>query len=111
MVVIETVEDIQELCTTELAAAIDIIRYASGVESEPAKESSSIPGPRHPGRRQDRGRLEALSVWYENRMMAIAEYYAFDVKVTNMLPEHGAKNREVFYANTSKQNERVKVRW
>jgi hypothetical protein len=48
MVVIETVQDLQELCATELAAAIDIFDRLLEVERDPAKELSSMPGPRHP---------------------------------------------------------------
>jgi DEAD/DEAH box helicase domain-containing protein len=55
--------------------------------------------------------IDAIKWWRENRMLEIAEYCCFDVKVTRLVHEHGAHFREVFYADKFKRKQRVDVKW
>ena len=55
--------------------------------------------------------LDAIRWWREGKMMEIAEYCCFDVKVTRMLHEHGVEHREVFYDDKFARRQRVEVDW
>ncbi len=55
--------------------------------------------------------LDAVKWWREGRIMDIAKYCCFDVKVTKMLHEHGATNGEVFYNDRSGRRQKVTVNW
>lgn len=55
--------------------------------------------------------LDAVKWWREGRIMDIAKYCCFDVKVTKMLHEHGASTGEVFYNDRSGRRQSVKVDW
>ena len=43
--------------------------------------------------------------------MEIAEYCCFDVKVTRLAHEHGARHRELFYADRFGRRQRLEVDW
>jgi len=55
--------------------------------------------------------LDAIRWWREGKIMEIAEYCCFDVKVTRMVHEHGVKNGELFYADRFGRKQRVQVQW
>ena len=47
----------------------------------------------------------------EGRLMEIAEYCCFDVKITKELHEYGKTNGEVFHNDRFGQKRNVKVKW
>jgi len=55
--------------------------------------------------------IDAIKWWRERRMMEIAEYCCFDVKVTRLVHEHGTHFRELFYADKFKRRQRIQVNW
>lgn len=54
---------------------------------------------------------DAIKWWQEGRIMDIAEYCCFDVKVTKLVHEYGAKNGLVKYKNRFNQSLEVPVEW
>lgn len=54
---------------------------------------------------------DALRWWKEGRIMEIAEYCCYDVKVTKMVHEYGAKCGSVKYRNRFHQLIEVPVQW
>jgi hypothetical protein len=57
------------------------------------------------------GGIDAIKWWREKRMLEIAEYCCFDVKVTKLVHEHGTQFREVFYADKFNRKQRIEVKW
>ncbi|GAT31701.1 DEAD/DEAH box helicase domain-containing protein [Terrimicrobium sacchariphilum] len=55
--------------------------------------------------------LDAIRWWREGKIMEIAEYCCFDVKVTKMVHEYGAQNGELFYDDRFARRQRVEVKW
>jgi DEAD/DEAH box helicase domain-containing protein len=55
--------------------------------------------------------LMALQWWKEGRIMEIAEYCCFDVKITKAVHEHGRQRGEVHYVDRMGQKRSVKVKW
>ena len=55
--------------------------------------------------------LTALKWWKEGKIMEIAEYCCFDVKITKELHEYGQAHGEVFYNDRFGQKRSVKVKW
>src|ERR1700737_3451011 len=55
--------------------------------------------------------FDAIKWWREKRMLEIAQYCCFDVKVTKLVHEHGTHFREVFYADKFSRKQRVEVKW
>ena len=55
--------------------------------------------------------MMALKWWKEGKLMEIAEYCCFDVKITKELHEFGKANGEVFYQDRFGQKRSVKVKW
>jgi len=55
--------------------------------------------------------LMALKWWKEGRIMEIAEYCCFDVKITKAVHEHGQRHGEVAYTDRLGQKRNVKVKW
>jgi len=55
--------------------------------------------------------LDAIRWWREGKMMEIAEYCCFDVKVTKLVHEHGAQHGELFYEDRFARKQRVEVGW
>jgi hypothetical protein len=54
---------------------------------------------------------DAIKWWQEGRIMDIAEYCCFDVKVTKLVHEYGARNGLVKYKNRFNQSLEVPVEW
>jgi hypothetical protein len=55
--------------------------------------------------------LDAIRWWREGRVMEIAEYCCFDVKVTRLVHEHGEQHRELFYTDRFGRRQRLEVDW
>lgn len=55
--------------------------------------------------------LEAIRWYREGKLLQIAEYCCYDVKITKMLHEYGRENGEIFYTNKFGQKLAVKVSW
>lgn len=54
---------------------------------------------------------DAIKWWQEGRIMDIAEYCCFDVKVTKLVHEYGAKHGLVKYRNRFNQSIEIPVGW
>jgi hypothetical protein len=55
--------------------------------------------------------VDAIKWWREKRVMDIAEYCCFDVKVTKLVHEHGLEHRELFYTDKFSRKQRVQIKW
>jgi len=55
--------------------------------------------------------LIALKWWKEGKVLEIAEYCCFDVKITKEVHEYGQKYGEVSYTDRLGQKRTVKVKW
>ena len=55
--------------------------------------------------------VDAIKWWREKRLMEIAEYCCFDVKVTKLVHEHGVAYRELFYTDKFTKKHRVEIKW
>jgi DEAD/DEAH box helicase domain-containing protein len=55
--------------------------------------------------------MQALKWWKEGRILDIAEYCCFDVKITKELHEYGHQHGEVSYIDRLGQKRTVKVKW
>ena len=55
--------------------------------------------------------LDAIRWWREGRLMEIAEYCCYDVKLTRLVHEYGVSNQQLHYHNTFGKKLTVPVRW
>jgi hypothetical protein len=55
--------------------------------------------------------IDAIKWWREKRVLEIAEYCCFDVKVTRLIHEFGAANREIFYTDKFSRRQRIPIEW
>jgi hypothetical protein len=55
--------------------------------------------------------LDAIRWWREGKVMEIAKYCCFDVKVTRLVHEHGAQHGELFYSDRFGRKQRVEINW
>ncbi len=55
--------------------------------------------------------MQALRWFKEGRMMDIAEYCCFDVKITKMVHEYGVTHKMVYFMNKLGQKNSVEVCW
>jgi hypothetical protein len=55
--------------------------------------------------------VDAIKWWREKRVMEIAEYCCFDVKVTKLVHEHGTHHRELFYSDNFSRKQRFQIAW
>ena len=55
--------------------------------------------------------LQAIEWFRQGRLLDIAEYCCYDVKITRMLHEYGAKHKQLFYRNRFGQKVSVRVSW
>ena len=51
--------------------------------------------------------LDAIRWWREGRILEIAEYCCFDVKVTRLVHEHGCRHKELFFHDRFARRQRV----
>lgn len=55
--------------------------------------------------------LQALRWWKEGKLLEIAEYCCFDVKITKEVHEYGHAHGEVFYNDRLGRKQAVKIKW
>jgi DEAD/DEAH box helicase domain-containing protein len=55
--------------------------------------------------------LQAIQWFKEGKLLEIAEYCCYDVKLTRLVHEYGAQNRQVFYHNRFGRKLNVEVSW
>jgi hypothetical protein len=55
--------------------------------------------------------LDAIRWWREGRVLEVAEYCCFDVKVTKLVHEYGAANKELFFSDRFGRKQRLEIRW
>lgn len=55
--------------------------------------------------------LDAIKWWRQGKLMEIAEYCCFDVKVTKLVHEFGVANGELFYKDRGGNKQRMEVKW
>ncbi len=55
--------------------------------------------------------LQAIKWWKQGKLVEIAEYCCFDVKITKQVHEYGRDHGEVFYTDRLGQRRRVAVKW
>ena len=55
--------------------------------------------------------IQAIKWWQEGKVMEIAEYCAFDVKVTKLVHEYGVEHGFVKYTNRFNQTQDIPVKW
>ena len=55
--------------------------------------------------------MDAIKWWREGRVLEVAEYCCFDVKVTRLLHEYGCQRHELFYQDRFGQKRRVETNW
>lgn len=55
--------------------------------------------------------LQAIRWWKEGKLMEIAEYCCYDVKITKLVYEYGAANKQLFYTNKFGSKLSVAINW
>ncbi len=55
--------------------------------------------------------LDAIRWWREGKMLEIAEYCCFDVKVTKLVHEYGRDHKRLFFNDRFQQKRSVEVEW
>jgi hypothetical protein len=55
--------------------------------------------------------LQAVRWWREGKLLEIAEYCCFDVKITKLVHEYGVANRRLFFNNRQGRKITVSVDW
>lgn len=55
--------------------------------------------------------LDAIRWWREGKVMQIAEYCCFDVKVTKLVHEYGAAHKELFFSDRFGRKQRIEINW
>jgi hypothetical protein len=55
--------------------------------------------------------LDAIKWWRQGKIMEIAEYCCFDVKVTKLVHEHGRQHGELFYNDRNARKQRMEIQW
>ena len=55
--------------------------------------------------------LQAIQWYREGKMLEIAEYCCYDVKITRLVHEYGVQNRQVFFHNRFGKKLAVPVNW
>ena len=55
--------------------------------------------------------MQAIRWFKEGRLLEIAEYCCYDVKITKLVHEHGTKHRQLFYTNRFGTKLSVPVSW
>ena len=55
--------------------------------------------------------LDAIRWWREGRIMDIAEYCCFDVKVTKLVHEYGVAHKELFFSDRFGRKQQMEIHW
>ncbi len=63
------------------------------------------------GLRKTADGVDAIKWWRKKRLLSIAEYCCFDVKLTRLVHEYGISQKELFYLDKFSQKQRLPVAW
>jgi hypothetical protein len=55
--------------------------------------------------------MQAIEWFRQGKLLEIAEYCCYDVKITKLVHEYGAQNRQLFYMNRFGKKLKVPVSW
>src|SRR5215831_11731018 len=55
--------------------------------------------------------LQAIEWYKEGKLLEIAEYCCYDVKLTRLIHEYGAQHRRLYYTNRFGKKQSVRVGW
>jgi len=55
--------------------------------------------------------LQAIQWYREGKLIEIAEYCCFDVKVTRLVHEHGCRHKELFFHDRFARKQRIEIDW
>ena len=55
--------------------------------------------------------MQAIRWFREGKLLDIAEYCCYDVKITRLVHEYGANNRQLYYRNRFGNKLSVPVKW
>lgn len=55
--------------------------------------------------------LDAIRWWREGKLLQIAEYCCFDVKVTRLVHEYALQYGELFYVDRSFRRQKIAINW
>lgn len=55
--------------------------------------------------------LDAIRWWREGKVMEIAEYCCFDVKVTKLVHEYGVAHNELFFSDRFGRRQKMQITW
>lgn len=55
--------------------------------------------------------MQAIEWYRQGRLLEIAEYCCYDVKITRLLHEYGSKHKQLFYRNRFGNKQAVPVSW
>jgi DEAD/DEAH box helicase domain-containing protein len=55
--------------------------------------------------------LDAIRWWREGKILEIAKYCCFDVKVTRLIHEYGAANKKIFFNDRFGRKNCLEVDW
>jgi DEAD/DEAH box helicase domain-containing protein len=55
--------------------------------------------------------LDAIRWWREGKVLEIAKYCCFDVKVTRLVHEYGAANKKIFFNDRFGRKQSLDVDW
>ena len=55
--------------------------------------------------------MQAIRWFREGRLLDIAEYCCFDVKITRLIHEYGRRHRQIFYKDRTGRKLAVPVNW
>jgi DEAD/DEAH box helicase domain-containing protein len=98
-----TVFDLRQLPTLDMM--IDLQKSLTHRLSLDAVASASL------GVEKTSEGMQAIRWWREGKLMEIAEYCCYDVKITRLVHEFGRANRQVLYKNRFGAKLSVPVKW
>jgi DEAD/DEAH box helicase domain-containing protein len=98
-----TVFDLRQLPTLDML--VDLQKSLNHRLSLDAVASASL------GVEKTSDGMQAIRWWREGKVMEIAEYCCFDVKITRLVHEFGRSRKQVFYKNRFGARLSVPVKW
>jgi DEAD/DEAH box helicase domain-containing protein len=63
------------------------------------------------GIKKTAGGFDAIRWWREGKMLEIAQYCCFDVKVTRLVHEYGCEHKELFFHDRFARKQRLEIDW
>ena len=94
------------LAARDLSTTVDTLCEVLGIEV-----AFNDPGVATFGLEKTAEGLQAIQWYREGKMLEIAEYCCYDVKLTKLVHEYGAVNRQLFYKNRFGAKLSVGVEW